>query len=149
MKLKRGEVGERMAEQWFLNHGWRMVRTQPAATILAIVSPLMTIMLGKFIPRLANYGHMVIARMGRGGVADYTGYWHIWSGPLTEYRACEVKEASGETMPASRLDKPQRVFLKSLPDKCAYVGIFWTDIQKFKIYPFIDSGSYKSKEGLT
>ena len=139
MRLQSGRCGELSAERWFLSNGWHMVRTQPPITILGMVSPPMVSALKRFIPRLAAFGHMVIARMGKGGCADYTGYLMSTS----RYIACEVKEASGDSMPASKLDKDQRASMAGLPIGCAWVGIFWVDVQKFEIFPFIEKGSYK------
>ncbi len=153
--LQSGQVGEVMAEQWFANHGWRMVRTQPPVTILGIITPAIVAVLRRFIPRLVAFGHMVIARMGKGGVADYSGFVkHTVCANLAEpyeialYRACEVKEAAGDSMEASRLDKDQRAFMAGLPAGCAFVGIFWKDVQKFSMHPFIERGSYR-REGIT
>ena len=153
MRLQSGRMGELAAERWFLNNGWCMVRTQPPITILGMVTPPMVGMLKRFSPRLAAFGHMVIARLGKGGVPDYTGYIrngvpHMHSDEQTFtwkplYVACEVKEATGATMPASRLDKEQRTFMTSLPEGCAWAGVFWVDTQKFEMFPFIDKGSYK------
>lgn len=147
MRLKPGEIGERQAEQWFLNNGWHMTRTQPPVTILGIVTPSMIAVIKRFIPRLAAFGYMVIARMGKGGVADYTGYeveeQSQTYGPQPVYRACEVKEASGNSMPCSRLDKAQREFMDLLPEGCAWVGVFWADTGKFTMHPYQSKGSYK------
>ena len=83
---------------------------------------------------------------------DYTGYMHrcIYEHDGDKlsihaacYVACEVKEASGNSMPASRLDKEQRAFMAKLPVGCSWVGIFWTETQKFTIHPFVEKGSYK------
>jgi hypothetical protein len=81
-----------------------------------------------------------VRMIGRGGVPDFTGFHLIRMTPL--YRACEVKEAHGDTMPASRLDKAQREFMAALPVECAWVGILWDDGQ-FSMHPFIEKGSYK------
>jgi len=144
-RLQNGQVGEIAAERWFLNNGWKMVRTQPPVTILCMVTPPMITLLKRFTfsPRLAAFGHMVIARMGKGGVPDYTGFAFKEGLSEAHYRACEVKEATGNSMPASRLDKEQRAFLSYLPGGCAWVGIFWTDTQKFEMFPFVEKGSYK------
>lgn len=129
MRLQSGKIGEIAAERWFLNNGWRMVRTQPAIQILGSKP-------GK------HYGRVFTVRMvDRGGVPDYTGFRDGFY-----YVACEVKEASGDSMPASRLDKEQRAFMASLPNMAAMVGIFWTDHQKFTMHPFIGKGSYKYGE---
>lgn len=156
-RLQAGQLGERMAEAWFLNNGWHMVRTQPPVTILHMLTPAAVGALRRFIPRLAAFGHMVIARLGRGGAADYTGYkdvgimrndghgneWKDTENTIPLYRACEVKEAAGDSMPASRLDKAQRAFLAALPAGCAHVGIFWKETGKFTMHLFIPKGAYK------
>lgn len=155
MRLQSGQVGERMAEQWFLNNGWHMVRTQPPVTILGMITAPMITVLKRFIPRLAAFGYMVIARLGKGGVPDYTGYirngvphMHVDQETFTWrplYVACEIKESSGDSMPASRLDIEQRRFMAALPGGSAWVGVFWTDTQTFTIHPFVEKGSYKKK----
>lgn len=134
--LRSGEVGERAAEQWFLNHGWHMVRTQPAIQILGVAP-------GR------RFGTVFTVRMvGRGGVPDYTGYVvsptvgiYVVTAPI--YRACEIKEASGDTMPCSRLDKEQRDFMDGLPAGCAWVGILWTETGKFSMHAYKSKGSYQ------
>jgi hypothetical protein len=157
-RLQSGRAGEIQAEQWFHNHGWCMVRTQPPVTILGILGGPMIAMLKRYFPRLSFFGHMVIARMGKGGVPDYTGYEDVflrrWDDTLRQwvkdnsgastpvYRACEVKEACEDTMPASRLDKSQREFMAALQIECAWVGILWDDGQ-FSMHPFTAKGSYK------
>lgn len=139
-RLQPGRIGEIQAEQWFINNGWYMVRTQPAIQILGIKPG-------------AWYGRIFMVRMvGRGGVPDYTGYkmaipydGFFVGEPLDTrpiYRACEVKEAAGDTMPASRLDKAQRQFMADLPAGSAWVGIYWTDHGKYSMHKFIDRGSY-------
>lgn len=131
MRLKRGEIGERAAEQWFLNNGWHMVRTQPAIQILGVAP-------GK------RYGQVFTVRMvGRGGVPDYTGYKYKACLDNIVYYACEVKEAAGDSMPCSRLDKAQREFMDKLPYGSAWVGILWTDTGKFTMHPYQAKGSYK------
>lgn len=159
MRIQSGKLGELAAERFFADNGFHMVRTQPETTILGTLSVPMVMALKRFIPRLAHFGYMVIARMHKGGVADYCGYEDVylkrWDDTLRQwvkdnsgesmpiYRACEVKEASGSSMPASRLDRAQRAFLASLPKGCAWVGIFFTDHQKFEMFPFVEKGSYK------
>jgi hypothetical protein len=137
--MKSGEAGEKAFEYWAKLHGWHMSRSQPPCKILAIMNPAMIASIKRFSPRLAAFGHMVIARLGKGGIADFTGYQDC---PGPNYRAVEVKEVAGDTMPASRLDKAQREFLGSLPDNSAYVGILWQD-GLFEVHPFIEKGSYK------
>lgn len=146
-RLQSGQIGERMAEAWFLNNGWHMTRSQPAIQILGSKP-------GK------RFGRIFTVRMiGRGGVPDYTGFvddyptrwndetkeWEVLHNefPMPLYRACEVKEAVGDSMPCSRLDKEQRDFLAALPKGCAWTGVFWVDTQKFEMYPFVKKGSYK------
>ena len=139
--LKSGEQGERAAEAWFLNNGWHMVRTQPPISILGIVTVPMAAQLRRFMPRLALFGPMIVARLGKGGVPDYTGYKVTDTG--AKYRVCEVKEATGNSMRASRLSKQQRDFMERLPEHCAAVGIFWIDTQKFEMFEFQKKGSYQ------
>jgi len=141
MRLKSGQAGELAAEQWFRVNEWHMVRTQPETTILGMVTPAMVGSLKRFIPCLSAFGHMVICRMGKGGISDYTGFEGNLQIPA--YRAVEVKEATGDTMPCSRLDKDQRAFLSSLPTNCAWVGILWVETGKFTMHRYQERGSYK------
>lgn len=141
-RLQNGQAGEMAAQNWFINNGWEMIRTQPPVTILGMITPPLVAVLRQFIPRLAYFGHMVIARMGKGGAPDYTGFANFAPGfPI--YRAVEVKEAAGDSMPASRLDKAQRDFMAALPGQCAWVGILWVDTGKFTMHEFREKGSYK------
>lgn len=129
MRLQSGKAGEMAAERYFLNNGWKMIRTQPEIQILGVAP-------GR------RFGTVFTCRMiGRGGTPDYMGY--DANSQKHEYRACEVKECTGASMPASRLDREQRAFLSALPANTAWVGILWTDTQKFSIHPFIKKGSYK------
>jgi hypothetical protein len=141
-RLQRGQVGEMAAQYWFKKHDWKMIRTQPATTIIGILQPHMVVMLSRFIPRLSYFGHMVIARMGKGGAPDFTGY----CGQSMKYKACEVKEVTGDTMPASRLDKAQRAFMDQLPEGSAFVGVLWRT-GLFEVFPYKSKGSYKHGEG--
>jgi hypothetical protein len=119
-----GTTGEKLAELWFQAHGWRMFRTQPATRVIW------------------QKGKPIIINCGKGGIADYTGYCIGYSG-ATLYRACEVKEAEGESMPASRLSKDQRAWMESLPPACAYVIVVWMDGNiKAECFPFVSKGSY-------
>jgi len=142
MRHQSGQAGEKAAEFYFKKNGWHMVRTQPPITILGLVTKPMVATLRRFIPRLAYFGHMVIARMGSGGVPDYTGYVMVGNRPT--YIAVEVKECNKDTMPASRLSVRQREFLSKLPVGAAFVGILWGD-GTFDVYPFIGRGSYKKE----
>lgn len=142
-RLQSGQQGEIAAERWFLNNGWQMFRTQPAINILGSKPG-------------ARYGRIfTVCMVGRGGVPDYTGYLYdypdskfspIEAGYGALYRAVEVKESAGSTMPASRLDKAQREFMAKLPGRCAWVGVWWVDHQQFEMFPFKAKGSYKRGE---
>lgn len=141
-RFQRGQAGEMAAELYFKKLGWRMFRTQPPVTILAVLTGPIIQTLNRFIPRLAYFGSMVVARMSKGGIADYTGYIHLL-GKEPLYRAVEVKEAKGDAMPASRLDKAQRAFMDALPPGCGFIGILWVDHGTFQMCPYIKKGSYK------
>jgi hypothetical protein len=141
-RLQSGQRGEKSAESWFLANGWFMVRTQPPITILGMVTRPILSATRRVFPRMALFGHMVIARLGKGGVPDYTGYFFEKGVPV--YVAMEVKEANDSTMPASRLDKAQREFMRLLPKGCAFVGILW-ESEAFEVFPFIEKGSYKQR----
>ena len=143
-RLKQpGQAGELAAQQWFLNNGWTMFRTQPAVEILGVAK-------GR------RFGNIFTVRMvGRGGIPDFIGYSDALlvtisgnSAPecMMRFRACEVKEASGSSMPCSRLDKEQRAFMDKLPEGCAWVGVLWVDHGKFTMHPYKKSGKYEMED---
>ena len=81
-------------------------------------------------------------------MADYVGFERsdrtVWQ---PQFRACEVKEASGNSMPHSRLSDEQRTYMENLPAGCGFVGILWPD--NFEIFPYTSGrGSYNRGEGL-
>lgn len=128
MKIQKGQVAEKAAELEFKRLGWHMYRSQPAVRIVGV-------------EKGRHYGTILKVRMeGKGGIADFTGYRLIDNIPV--FTACEVKESSEYTMPASRLDKEQRAYMDALPDGSRFVGIFWPN-GKFMIYNYIPKGSYK------
>lgn len=116
-----GRAGELAARLYFNKMNWVMQRTQPEARII----------------RALGKGQFVVV-FSRGGVADFTGFNNDG-----EYVACEVKEASGDSMQCSVLDRDQRMWMASIPACCAWVGIYWTDHGEFRVYPFKNEGSYK------
>lgn len=120
-----------MAERWFAENDWSMVRTQPAIRILGSKPG-------------SRYGRIfTVCMVGKGGSPDYTGYMYGLHG-VAEYRACEVKEvSSGNSMPASRLSREQRDFMGHLPEGCAWVGVWWVDYQRFEMYKFKARGAYR------
>lgn len=130
-----GSLGEQLAELWFKGKGWKMERHQPPTRIISI-----------------NKKPIVVNCKSQ-GVADYTGYEMVLipslSMQLPLFRACEVKEAYGPRMPASRLDKAQRDWLRDIDPRCAFVGIAWMNNPVFfELHKFIYSGSYKRGEGI-
>jgi hypothetical protein len=128
-----GTTGEQMAKLWFKSNGWTMFRHQP---------PTKTI---------HSKGKVFVVQCKSDGVADYTGYLFInmINGSLACYRACEVKEAKGNSMPASRLSIEQRDWMNALPKYCAFVGVCWMDNpMTFEIFNFVYSGGYKKGSGV-
>lgn len=89
-------------------------------------------------------GKPTIINCGTGGIADYTGYYNDDSWAL--FVACEVKEASGPTMPASRLSKAQRDWMDALPAQCAKVCVVWP--HDVEVFAYTRRGSYKAGCGL-
>jgi hypothetical protein len=154
-RVKSGEAGEQAALWFFQRAGWRMFRTQPPVRILAFLggdSPLgraVMAVVRKYLPSLVSYGPLVLGRLDKGGIADFTGYqddqinWGIGPQYLPRYCACEVKEwHKTSPMPASKLSPEQRAFMSALPPGSAWVGILWPN-GAFKVYPFTAEGSYK------
>jgi hypothetical protein len=141
---KSGTTGEKYAELLFRSMGWVMERHQPATRVIPIK------------------GKPVAIPCKSTGVPDYTGYElcqvHEYQLPL--YRACEVKEAYGDTLPCSRLGESappldarkgasQNWWFSQIDQQCAFVCVVWMsgelDAELFKWKP---SGSYKRGEGL-
>ena len=122
--VKRGNAAEQAAELWFKTRGWRMFRTQPATRVVTI------------------NGKPSVIQCGTGGIADYTGY-AAGGSPVPVYIACEVKAATGNRMPASRLSKEQRAWMESIPQQCRFVLIFWEDIRQCEFFQYISNGSYR------
>jgi hypothetical protein len=121
MRTGNGKTGEQRAEWLFKKLGWRMFRHQQAFRYLG--------------------GGKVVAQKGTGGKADYTGYVLV-SG---KFVAAEVKEASGDAMPCSRLSIEQRKFMDSLPVGSAWIVITWMDTPGLKTthHRYQDKGSYR------
>jgi hypothetical protein len=128
-----GKTGETMAEYFFKKIGWKMFRHQPRTVIAR------------------SNGKPFTIQCRSDGVADFTGFENIMIGQqmIPIYRACEIKEAHGDTMPASRVRKEQRDWLIMTPFMCAYIAICWLDGQpKIELFRPIEKGSYKKGEGL-
>ena len=132
-----GRMGEQLAEVWFRQNGWKMVRHQPATRVIRL------------------NGKPTIINCGRGGVADYTGYEVVYLEDQNSrqcipfFRAVEVKEAYGLRMPASRLDKKQREWLDDIDERSAFVGVCWMDNPiQFEVFQFIPKGAYCRGEGI-
>lgn len=147
--MPSGKLGETAAAIFFRIHGWTMFRTQPETTIIKTLSPNILKNLARtwpsFFGRIAFWGYLVLARMRRGGIADFTGY-----DKDGKYVACEVKEAQGDSMPCSRLEKDQKKWLWALPGGSAWVGIYWLSHGRFTLHEFKLKGSYTfnpKKEG--
>jgi hypothetical protein len=111
-----------------------MVRTQPETKVVYI-----------------NGKPTVIHCKNKDGVPDFTGYHPIIYG-LSEavpiYTACEVKEAAGDSMVASRLSIEQRKYMLALPVLCSFVGIWWSSWGVFEVFKFQYCGSYKKGTGI-
>jgi hypothetical protein len=120
-----GSAGETAARFWFMTRGWKMTRNQPEVRVL----------------RHLGDGQFVV-HFHKGGVADFTG-----QDEKGYFRACEVKEADGDRMAASVLDKDQRRYLQSLKPGQGWVGILWRTRNCFRIHAFKPSGSYLYEEG--
>ena len=125
-KSSDGTAGETAALYHFRLINWTMIRSQPEARIIKALGK------GKYIVVFKN-----------GGIADYIGY-----NDYGQYRACEVKEATGNSMPASRLDINQRFWMAAQRKGSAFVGIYWTDAGEFELFRFKEKGSYKKGKGL-
>lgn len=133
MAKSSGKTGERIAEIWFREHGWKMFRHQPETKTVYLK--------GKGLTTI---------QCRSDGVADYTGYEIIkfLNSVLPMYRACEVKEAFGDTMPCSRLGKAQRDWMAAIDFRSAFVGVLWMDVMVFEIFRFHPKGSYQRGQGL-
>ena len=128
-----GSIGEQLAEIWFKQNGWKMFRHQSPTRVIRKEGKLFTV------------------PMKSDGIADYTGYCKSLTanGYRAFYLACEVKEAKGNSMPASRLEEHQRDWMNDVPKECAFVGICWMDGKlSFEVFRFVYSGGYKRGQGL-
>lgn len=143
MKLKPGDLGEEAAKVWFRTHGWSMERTQPEAVIQGRLTwaAICTLKQIPLFRKLWNAKNLYVVALKKGGVSDFTGHKDGL------YRAVEVKEATGDTCPCSRLDSEQRRFMDALPAGCAYVYVFWMDRRKGQMFEYKPKGSYKYREG--
>jgi len=123
-KQSNGTTGEQAAEWYFKSNGLAMFRHQPRSKVIKINNKL------------------TVVYERSDGISDYTGYISRNS----KFIACEVKEAKGNTMPCSRLDKHQRDWMNSLPEGSAYVGVCWVDHPvTFQMFPYKMRGSYKRR----
>jgi hypothetical protein len=133
MRHSSGKTGEAMAEYFFKEIGWKMFRHQPRTVIAS----------------RGGKGFTIQCRSD--GVPDLTGYEEkiIGSQSIALYRACEVKEAHGDTMPASRVRDDQRRWLSAIPFMSAFIAIAWMDGQpRIELFRPIEKGSYKRGQGL-
>ncbi len=115
-----GRAGEQAALYAFQRRGWQMQKMEPPVRIRG---------------RTGQPGEFKAIFVSN-GQPDYVGY-----DKGGYFIACEVKEAHGDSMPASRLSKAQRETMANYPGGCAFVGILWDT--GFEIFPFIEKGSYK------
>jgi penicillin-binding protein-related factor A (putative recombinase) len=128
-----GKTGERIAEMWFKSNGWKMFRHQPETKTVYLKGRGLTTI-----------------QCRSDGVSDYTGYENVqlFNGIFPIYRACEVKEAHGNSMPCSRLKEEQRDWLNAIDQRSAFVGVVWMEDVTFELFRFKYTGSYKRGEGL-
>lgn len=133
MKNSQGKTGERIAEIWFRETGWKMNRHQPETKTVY----------------LKGRGPTVI-QCRTSGVPDYTGYEpvQLFNSIFPVYRACEVKEAEGRSMPCSRLKVEQRDWMNAIDQRSAFVGILWLVDMTFELFRFKYTGSYKKGYAL-
>jgi len=129
-----GKFGETLFEIWARQHGWHMERHQPPMKIIAV-----------------DYRPIMVPLKSQ-GVADYTGYSIVTYGKnglsVPFYRAVEVKEATGDTMPCSRLNKDQREWMSSIDQRCALVAVCWIDGNPtIELFNFKNKGSYRKGKG--
>lgn len=139
--IRKGSIGETIAEREFAHRGWTMFRTQPATEVVKVLTPAILADIKRRLPQYfghLSWGHIAVCRILGGGIADYTGYDDDGN-----YLACEVKEAIGNTMPCSCLDKKQRAWMGNLPAGAAWVAIWWRDRGRMQIEPYKKEGSYK------
>lgn len=132
-KQSDGSTGEQAAVLWFKRNGWVMERHQPPTRVIW------------------KDKKPIVIQCKSQGVADYTGYGLFAIndfGTVAIYRACEVKESHGGTMPCSTLDKDQRDWMDQRPFGTAFVGIMWMDGKCFfETFNYQRTGSYKKGSG--
>ncbi|MHB9053558.1 MAG: hypothetical protein ACYC5F_06175, partial [Thermoleophilia bacterium] len=132
-KPSTGEAGEAAAAAFFDGLGWKMHKTPPPFKVL-----------GKYRGYLYGF-------FGKGGAPDFQGYVMSSKG-LPIHHAVEVKEADGDTFPASGLKPEQRRRLEELEADApghGLVGIYWRERLKFELFKYRSGrGSYIRGEGL-
>lgn len=132
--MSDGKIGESLAEYYFRSIGWKLFRHQPRTVIAR------------------KGGRPFTIQCRSDGVPDFTGYEMVQVGPqlLPIYRACEVKEAHGSSMPASRVRPDQRRWLRDCNPVSAFVMVVWMDGRQPtpELFRPIEKGSYKRGEGL-
>jgi len=132
-----GKPGEQLALVWFAQHNWRMFRSQP---------PTRNIMIkGRFSTILCKSD----------GIPDYMGYELVQIGSqlIPVFRAVEVKEAHGDTMPCSRLGSltdptSQNSWMSGIDHRCCFIAIYWIDCRCLNVYKWKVKGSYKMMEHI-
>lgn len=120
MTRSNGKAGETLAQYLFNTLGWRMDRSQPPFTITKVHAD------GK-----------VTGYFSKGGIADFVG-----EDKDSKYIACEVKEASGNTCPCSRLSPSQRDWMNTVRGQ-RYVAVYWLDHGLIERFEYKEKGSYK------
>lgn len=131
--MTSGKTGETIAEYYFKQIGWKMFRHQPRTVIAT------------------KKGKTFMLSCRSDGVPDFTGYEikEIGAESVAFYHACEVKEAHGDTMPASRVRPEQRQWLSQIPAMSAFIAVVWLDGQPVvELFKPIEKGSYKRGEGV-
>jgi hypothetical protein len=122
-KNSNGKLAESAALHVFRTFGWSMYRSQQSFKTI----------------RTLERGQYIVVFTG-GELPDYTG--HDKNG---NYVCCECKEATGETMPCSRL-ADQHGFMETAP--MAHVLILWTDVGRVTLHHYKRKGSYKIGESI-
>ncbi|MCL4473570.1 MAG: hypothetical protein M1455_06475 [Actinobacteria bacterium] len=100
---------------------------------------------------MGNFGKYLYGFFRSKGAPDFQGYVMSNQG-LPIHHAVEVKEADGDTFPASGLKPEQRRRLEDLEADApghALVGIYWRDFGTFELFRYRSGrGSYIRGEGL-
>jgi len=135
-KTSSGAIAEKLFEMW-ASGNWVMERTQPETKVVYIGNK------------------PTVIHLKSKGQPDYTGYEMCQVGvqKIPIFRAVEVKEAIGNSMPCCRLGsmkdtRSQNYWMsRHEPSLCCFVFVLWSD-NTYELFKWKEKGSYKKGCGF-